>query len=97
MDAWSPLGRGGCESNLDQLNQRATSKVLQKHLFKDQVVFLAVNVDDKFEGEYEKSIKYLDVNARINLLNRRLEVLKDLNSILMDGKSIQFAFGFYLH
>ncbi len=41
--------------------------------------------DDRFQAEYDKSIKYLDVDARINLLNRRLEVLKDLNSILMDA------------
>ena len=26
--------------------------------------------------------KYLDVDSRINLVNRRLEVLKDLNSIV---------------
>lgn len=30
-------------------------------------------------------MKYLDVIARINLLNKRLEVLKGLNSILMDA------------
>jgi uncharacterized Rmd1/YagE family protein len=41
--------------------------------------------DDRFQPEYDKSIKYLDVLARINLLNRRLEVLKDLNAILMDA------------
>ena len=41
--------------------------------------------DDRFQPEYDKSIKYLDVTARINLLNRRLEVLKDLNTILMDA------------
>eukprot|EP00584_Thalassiosira_punctigera_P025739 CAMPEP_0172557830 /NCGR_PEP_ID=MMETSP1067-20121228/75579_1 /TAXON_ID=265564 ORGANISM="Thalassiosira punctigera, Strain Tpunct2005C2" /NCGR_SAMPLE_ID=MMETSP1067 /ASSEMBLY_ACC=CAM_ASM_000444 /LENGTH=402 /DNA_ID=CAMNT_0013347023 /DNA_START=80 /DNA_END=1288 /DNA_ORIENTATION=+ len=41
--------------------------------------------DDRFQPEYDTSIKYLDVNARINLLNRRLEVLKDLNRILMDA------------
>ena len=41
--------------------------------------------DDRFQAEYDKSIKYLDVDARINLLNRRLEVLKVLNSILMDA------------
>jgi len=41
--------------------------------------------DDRFQPEYDKSIKYLDVTARINLLNRRLDVLKDLNTILMDA------------
>ena len=41
--------------------------------------------DDRFHTEYDKSVNYLDVDARINLLNRRLEVLKDLNSILMDA------------
>lgn len=41
--------------------------------------------DDRFQTEYDKSIKYLDVDARVNLLNRRLEVLKDLNSILRDA------------
>ena len=40
--------------------------------------------DDRFQPEYDKTIKYLDVLARINLLNRRLDVLKDLNTILMD-------------
>ena len=47
--------------------------------------------DDRFQAEYDKSIKYLDVDARINLLNRRLEVLKDLNSILMDAAHNQHA------
>ena len=47
--------------------------------------------DDRFQPEYDKSIKYLDVDARINLLNRRLEVLKDLNSILMDAAHNQHA------
>jgi uncharacterized Rmd1/YagE family protein len=47
--------------------------------------------DDRFQVEYDKSIKYLDVDARINLLNRRLEVLKDLNSILMDAAHNQHA------
>ncbi|KAL3784545.1 hypothetical protein ACHAW5_003762 [Stephanodiscus triporus] len=41
--------------------------------------------DDRFQPEYDKTIKYLDVLARINLLNRRLDVLKDLNTILMDA------------
>jgi uncharacterized Rmd1/YagE family protein len=41
--------------------------------------------DDRFEPEYDKSIKYLDVNTRITLLDKRLSVLKDLNSILMDA------------
>lgn len=48
-------------------------------------------LDDRFQPEYDKSIKYLDVDARINLLNRRLEVLKDLNSILMDAAHNQHA------
>ncbi|KAL3809556.1 hypothetical protein ACHAXA_001830 [Cyclostephanos tholiformis] len=41
--------------------------------------------DDRFQPEYDKSIEYLDVLARIDLLNQRLEVLKDLNTILMDA------------
>jgi len=41
--------------------------------------------DDRFEPEYDKSIKYLDVNARITLLDKRLSVLKDLNTILIDA------------
>jgi len=47
--------------------------------------------DDRFQPEYDKSTKYLDVDARINLLNRRLEVLKDLNGILMDAAHNQHA------
>lgn len=66
-------------------------------VFSDQiiaVVFLSIVScieDDRFQPEYDKSIKYLDVDARINLLNRRLEVLKDLNSILMDAAHNQHA------
>jgi len=41
--------------------------------------------DDKFEPNYKGSIKYLDVDSRIILLNTRLEVLKGLNSILMEA------------
>ena len=47
--------------------------------------------DDRFQTEYDKSIKYLDVDARIDLLNRRLEVLKDLNNILMDAAHNQHS------
>ena len=36
---------------MDQLEQRAASKVLHRHLFKDNVVFLAINVDSQFEGQ----------------------------------------------
>lgn len=49
-----------------------------------QLVLITLE-DDRFQPEYDKSIKYLDVTARINLLNRRLDVLKDLNTILMDA------------
>jgi hypothetical protein len=45
MDAWSPLGRDGCRSNIDQLHQRASSSVLQRHLFKGRVRFITINVD----------------------------------------------------
>lgn len=41
--------------------------------------------DDRFQPEYDKSLLYLDVFKRIKLLNKRLEVLKDLNKILMDA------------
>jgi len=41
--------------------------------------------DDRFQPEYERSTKYLDVAARINLLNTRLNVLKDMQQILMDA------------
>lgn len=42
-------------------------------------------VDDRFQPEYERTTKYLDVDSRINILNNRLEVLKNLNQILMDA------------
>ena len=48
-------------------------------------MFLKFWEDDRFEPEYDKSIKYLDVNARITLLDKRLSVLKDLNTILIDA------------
>ena len=66
-------------------------------VFSDQIIALlflstvSYIEDDRFQPEYDKSIKYLDVDARINLLNRRLEVLKDLNSILMDAAHNQHA------
>mmetsp|Transcript_4614 Transcript_4614/g.6943 ORF Transcript_4614/g.6943 Transcript_4614/m.6943 type:complete len:408 (-) Transcript_4614:97-1320(-) len=41
--------------------------------------------DDRFQPEYDRSIKYLDVDARINLMDKRLTVLKALNQILMDA------------
>ncbi|KAL9187941.1 hypothetical protein ACHAXT_006319 [Thalassiosira profunda] len=41
--------------------------------------------DDRFQMEYDESIKYLDITKRVNILNSRLAVLKDLNSILMDA------------
>lgn len=41
--------------------------------------------DDKFEPEYKESMKYLDVGNRIAIIDKRLAVLKDLHSILMDA------------
>ena len=62
------------------------------HCIHLRVVLISHSIkDDRFQAEYDKSIKYLDVDARINLLNRRLEVLKDLNSILMDAAHNQHA------
>jgi hypothetical protein len=54
-------------------------------------IFIRLPKDDRFQPEYDKSIKYLDVLARINSLNRRLEVLKDLNAILMDAAQNNYA------
>lgn len=60
-----------------------------------------LNPDDRFQPEYERSTKYLDVAARINLLNTRLNVLKDMQQILMDaahnahGENILFKSGFF--
>jgi len=47
--------------------------------------------DDRFAPEYGSSLKYLDVFKRIKLLNKRLEVLKDLNKILMDAAANQHS------
>jgi uncharacterized Rmd1/YagE family protein len=41
--------------------------------------------DDRFEPEYNQSMKYLDVYNRISIIDKRLAVLKDLHSILMDA------------
>eukprot|EP00985_Skeletonema_marinoi_P005698 scaffold2476_cov99-Skeletonema_marinoi.AAC.3 len=41
--------------------------------------------DDRFEPEYKQSMKYLDVDNRIAIIDKRLAVLKDLHSILMDA------------
>ena len=41
--------------------------------------------DDRFQPEYERTLKYLDVDSRIGILNNRLDVLKNLNQILMDA------------
>ncbi len=41
--------------------------------------------DDRFEPEYSQSMKYLDVYNRIAIVDKRLAVLKDLHSILMDA------------
>ena len=41
--------------------------------------------DDRFQPEYERTLKYFDVDSRINILNSRLDVLKNLNQILMDA------------
>ena len=41
--------------------------------------------DDRFEPEYEKTLKYFNVASRISILNKRLEVMRNLNQILMDS------------
>ncbi|KAL7493034.1 hypothetical protein ACHAWT_002344 [Skeletonema menzelii] len=41
--------------------------------------------DDRFEPEYKQSMKYLDCDNRIAIIDKRLAVLKDLHSILMDA------------
>ena len=41
--------------------------------------------DDRFQPEYEGTLKYFDVDSRISILNSRLDVLKNLNQILMDA------------
>ncbi|KAL7484040.1 hypothetical protein ACHAW6_009685 [Cyclotella cf. meneghiniana] len=47
--------------------------------------------DDRFQPEYERTLKYLDVDSRIGILNNRLDVLKNLNQILMDAAHNQHA------
>jgi uncharacterized Rmd1/YagE family protein len=38
--------------------------------------------DDKYEPEYNKVWKYLDIDRRVELLNQRLNVMKELLDVL---------------
>ena len=64
--------------------------MIEARLFTPVTSFFTIE-DDRFQPEYERSIKYLDVDARINILNKKLEVLKTLNQILMDAAHNQHA------
>ena len=49
------------------------------------IFYVNFTEDDRFEPEYEKTLKYFNVASRISILNKRLDVMENLNQILMDS------------
>jgi len=46
---------------------------------------------DEYEEHYEKCRKYLDINKRVDILNQRLEIVKELYEMLQNEVQVEHA------
>ena len=41
--------------------------------------------DDRFEGVYERAMKYFEITKRLSLVNNRLDMIQDLHEVLIEA------------